>query len=68
MRIAVDWSPDLSRHATPNDQVVRAPSTAMAEVEFAIIDVVVISNFLQHLPDTAAPWLKSDVCCSQERW
>jgi SAM-dependent methyltransferase len=53
-RIAVDWNPDLARHAAPNVRVVRALSTDMAEVESASVDVVFISNFLEHLPDTTA--------------
>lgn len=53
-RIAVDWNPDLARHAAPNVRVVQALSTDMTEVETASVDVVFISNFLEHLPDTSA--------------
>lgn len=54
VRIAVDWNPDAARFAAPGVRVVRALSTDMAEIAPASVDVVFMSNFLEHLPDTAA--------------
>lgn len=53
-RIAVDWNPDTSRFAADGVRVVRALSTDLAAIADASVDVVFISNFLEHLPDTAA--------------
>lgn len=53
-RVAVDLNPDAERFADPGVRVVRASSTDMQGVGDASIDVVFMSNFLEHLPDTAA--------------
>ncbi len=53
-RVAVDLNPDTAQYAAPGVRVVQALSTDMQGVETASIDVVFMSNFLEHLPDTAA--------------
>jgi SAM-dependent methyltransferase len=53
-KIAVDLNPDVQRFAAAGVRVINAPSTAIAEIESSSVDVVFMSNFLEHLPDKAA--------------
>jgi SAM-dependent methyltransferase len=48
-KIAVDINEDIRRHAGPNVEVVLAPSTRLAPVADASVDVVFMSNFLEHI-------------------
>jgi len=49
-KIAVDLNPDVRRFAAPDVHVVNAPCTAIAQIESSSVDVVFMSNFLEHLP------------------
>jgi SAM-dependent methyltransferase len=51
-KIAVDLNEDVRRHAASGVEVVIAPSSAMAGVADASVDVVFVSNFFEHLPTT----------------
>ena len=48
-KIAVDLNPDVRRFAAPDIEVINAPCTALASVESGSVDVVFMSNFLEHL-------------------
>jgi len=48
-KIAVDLNPDVRRFAANDVRVINSPSTAIGEVESAGVDVVFMSNFLEHL-------------------
>ncbi len=50
-RIAVDLNPDIKSHAAPGVEVVLASSTDLATIDTGSVDVVVTSNFFEHLPD-----------------
>jgi len=49
-RIAVDLNPDVSRFAAADVQVINASCTAIDRLEANSVDVVFMSNFLEHLP------------------
>jgi SAM-dependent methyltransferase len=53
-KIAVDVNPDVSRFAAPDVRVINAPCTAIDQLAASSVDVVFMSNFLEHLPDKAA--------------
>ena len=52
-RIAVDLNPDVSRFAAPGVRIINEPCTAIRQLEAASVDVVFMSNFLEHLPSKA---------------
>jgi SAM-dependent methyltransferase len=53
-KIAVDLNPDVARFADADVQVINAPCTAIDRLEAGSVDVVFMSNFLEHLPDKQA--------------
>lgn len=48
-KIAVDLNPDTRRHAGPGVEVLTAPSTDLAALATASVDVAFASNFFEHL-------------------
>ncbi len=52
-RIAVDLNPDVRRFANADVQVIHASCTAIGELEDDSVDVVFMSNFLEHLASKA---------------
>lgn len=52
-RIAVDTNPALGDFAAPGVRVLIAPSTDLGAVQEASVDVVMASNFFEHLPSKA---------------
>jgi SAM-dependent methyltransferase len=50
-KIAVDLNPDVARFADADVQVINAPCTAIDRLEAGSVDVVFMSNFLEHLPN-----------------
>ncbi len=48
-KIAVDINPDTAEHAAGDVEIVLADSTAMDAVDSRSVDVVFMSNFLEHL-------------------
>ena len=50
-KIAVDLNPDVARFANPDVKVINASCTAIDTLESASVDVVFMSNFLEHLPN-----------------
>ena len=53
-KIAVDLNEDAATHAAADVTVVRAPSTDLHGIGDATVDVVFVSNFLEHLPGREA--------------
>lgn len=53
-RIALDANPDLARRAASGIETLLSDDLTLAPVADASIDVVFISNFLEHLPDHVA--------------
>lgn len=53
-KIAVDLNPDVRRFAAPDVRVINEPCTAIAQLASASVDVVFMSNFLEHLPTKQA--------------
>lgn len=49
-KIAVDLNPDVRRFANPDVQVVNESCTAIGKLADDSVDVVFMSNFLEHLP------------------
>ena len=49
-KIAVDLNPDVRRFAAADVRVMNDSCTAMGQLESASVDVVFMSNFLEHLP------------------
>lgn len=49
-KIAVDLNPDVRRFAAPDVRVINESCTAIRELESDSVDVVFMSNFLEHLP------------------
>jgi ubiquinone/menaquinone biosynthesis C-methylase UbiE len=49
-KIAVDLNPDVHRFAAADVQVINASCTEITQIAAASIDVVFMSNFLEHLP------------------
>jgi SAM-dependent methyltransferase len=52
-KIAVDLNPEVRRRANPDVEVLNESCTAIASLPAASVDVVFMSNFLEHLPDKA---------------
>jgi len=50
-KIAVDLNPDVGRFANPTVQVINASCTDIDQLAPASVDVVFMSNFLEHLPN-----------------
>lgn len=50
-KIAVDLNPDVARFANPGVEVLNASCTAIDRLEANSVDVVFMSNFLEHLPN-----------------
>lgn len=57
-KVAVDLNPEAASHAAPGVDLVQAPSTDIAAVPDASMDVVFVSNFFEHLP-TKTDFLKT---------
>jgi len=49
-KIAVDLNPDVQRFAAAEVQVMNASCTEISQIAPASVDVVFMSNFLEHLP------------------
>ncbi|WP_026292974.1 class I SAM-dependent methyltransferase [Rudaea cellulosilytica] len=49
-KIAVDLNPDVRRFAGAEVQVMNAPCTAISQLDAESVDIVFMSNFLEHLP------------------
>ena len=49
-KIAVDLNPDVQRFATADVRVINESCTAIAQLAADSVDVVFMSNFLEHLP------------------
>jgi len=52
-KIAVDLNPEVSRRAASGVEVINESCTAIGSLATASVDVVFMSNFLEHLPDKA---------------
>jgi len=52
-KIAVDINPDMRRFAAPDVQIINEACTAISQLEAGSVDVVFMSNFLEHLPGKA---------------
>jgi SAM-dependent methyltransferase len=50
-KIAVDLNPDVRRFAAADVRVINESCTAIRELDSASVDVVFMSNFLEHLPN-----------------
>lgn len=50
-KIAVDLNPDVRRFAAPEVHVINESCTAIRELDSDSVDVVFMSNFLEHLPN-----------------
>lgn len=50
-KIAVDLNPDVQRFAAADVRVINASCTAIRELASDSVDVVFMSNFLEHLPN-----------------
>lgn len=50
-KIAVDLNPDVHRFAAPDVRVINESCTAIRELAGESVDVVFMSNFLEHLPN-----------------
>ena len=50
-KIAVDLNPDVQRFARPEVEVMNASCTEISQLDPASVDVVFMSNFLEHLPN-----------------
>lgn len=50
-KIAVDLNPDVKRFVAPNIQVINENCTAISSLPEDSVDVVFMSNFLEHLPN-----------------
>jgi SAM-dependent methyltransferase len=48
-KVALDINPDTQRHAAEDVSVILSPSTDMADIADSSMDVVFMSNFLEHL-------------------
>jgi SAM-dependent methyltransferase len=49
-KIAVDLNPETQRFAAPDVSVINAPCTEISQIGSASVNVVFMSNFLEHLP------------------
>lgn len=52
-KIAVDLNPDVRKFAAPEVQVINESCTAIKQLDGGSVDVVFMSNFLEHLPSKA---------------
>lgn len=52
-KLAIDLNPDVEKYAAPGVEVVRNDASAMGSLESDSVDVVFMSNFLEHLPGKA---------------
>lgn len=52
-KLAVDLNPDVKRFAAPNVEILNESCRAITSLPDGAIDVVFMSNFLEHLPDKA---------------
>jgi SAM-dependent methyltransferase len=52
-KIAVDLNPEVARRAADDVEVINESCTAIGSLATASVDVVFMSNFLEHLPDKA---------------
>ena len=52
-KIAVDLNPDIKRFAAPEVRVINTSCTDIQQIESSSVDVVFMSNFLEHLPSKA---------------
>ncbi len=50
-KIAVDLNPDVARFANPGTRIINESCTSISALEESSVDVVFMSNFLEHLPD-----------------
>ena len=53
-KIAIDLNSDIQNHASPGVEIVHDDASAMTTIADDSIDVVFMSNFLEHLVDKAA--------------
>lgn len=53
-KIAVDLNPDVARYAGADVEVINEPCSSVASLPDASVNVVFMSNFLEHLPDKSA--------------
>lgn len=53
-KIAVDLNPDVHRFAAAGVRVINEACTTLTAIPSGSVDVVFMSNFLEHLPDKAA--------------
>ena len=50
-KLAVDLNPDVKRFAAPNVEILNESCLAITSLADETVDVVFMSNFLEHLPD-----------------
>jgi SAM-dependent methyltransferase len=50
-KVAVDLNPDVRRFAAPDVRVINESCTAISQLDGDSVDVVFMSNFLEHLPN-----------------
>lgn len=50
-KTAVDLNPDVARFANPGTRIINESCTSISTLETSSVDVVFMSNFLEHLPD-----------------
>ena len=53
-KVAIDLTHDTPHHASPGVEVVHNDASAMSAIADDSVDVVFMSNFLEHLPDKRA--------------
>jgi len=50
-KTAVDLNPDVARFASPGTRIINESCTSISTLETSSVDIVFMSNFLEHLPD-----------------
>jgi len=50
-KTAVDLNPDVARFANPGTRIINESCTSISTLDESSVDVVFMSNFLEHLPD-----------------
>lgn len=50
-KIAVDLNPDVARFANPGIRIINESCISISQLDESSVDVVFMSNFLEHLPD-----------------
>lgn len=50
-KTAVDLNPDVARFANPGTRIINENCTSISALETSSVDIVFMSNFLEHLPD-----------------